>query len=847
MGVNQYFPKITWLSKLLRPVFLRRVSLMVLVLLASCGLKAINLDSLLAEQLDFNSDTPLEITYVISDSRIPGYLDINIKAVFKDTVVDYKYLEDSLRVREMVNGTESLLDVEKVAPQAFDMVTVIVDVSSSMWKSNGRGGTYVDDAKYLCDSILKTLKTSYMVNLYTFDERLYRVASKGENSMQNVKRPLQARYTHLYECVDDGIDIMSEAKGNKLLVVIGDGENDHNKKLPVLITREDLLEKIRSLDSSFKILPIAIGPKIYEQNLRQIIASTPTPDDYTSFGTPGDGFWDEVKSLKEWEYTHTILMKSKLHPHAGEQRKIFVELGEGPKMVSDSTTYKIGMLFDPWNEQARWQSLYLIGGLICFLLFILFAFLVPWRQWIDFKSKYVKHYWEVKEEGVQRYDPLTKFPFRDDDLVVVRCEHMQSLETWQYQGRKSGTKDNSGSSNRKRKGQCIYHPHRCDPGHGPSGISDFFAQKSFYKYLMWLLWGVIGGFVGWCIWAVIKDADPDWINRAIKRWSLKPGVEEMVEIADGTTRPDALRLIKEQFLGPFVYQVLLGMLTAFFITAAIALGMELAQHKGGWKAVSILKLTGRLLLRGLIAGLLTLIVFVGFSFGQYFLMPNAPYIFGLLALLLMGIIVGRTLTTATGIRNIRGVLAGLAGAFAAFHIYYLPMILSNSRSYEGSKMLAFMTMGGVIGYILSRSAPALEASELDIYTGRKRYGTAYVSELLRKNEDVIIGRGPTATVRLKVRYTPQLNAPGNITQPFAKLILRNEVVYLVPEIFTEVNGEAVAPNERVPLIDGDRITFDHKSTSHLQYREYRTGPHPRRRRKIGRKGKEDVNKPMERS
>lgn len=820
---------------------------LVFLLVSSMGMKAINADSLLTARLNFGADSPLEITYVISDSRIPGYLDINIRAVFQDTVVDYKYLEDSLRVREIVNGNEEALDVQKVSPQAFDMVTIIVDISSSMWRSNGNGGVFVDDAKYLCDSILSLMENNYMVNLYTFDERIYRVTAEGENSIQNVKRPLEARYTHLYECVDASLDLMANAKGKKLLIIIGDGENDHNKKLPVLVNRDDLLEKIRGLDTTYHILPIAIGPQIYEQNLRQIVASSARTDDTISTGMPGNGFWDEVKSLKEWEFTHTILMKSKLHPHIGEERKVFIELGDGPRLVADSTTYKLGMLYDPWNEQAGWQQNYLLGGLICFLLFVLFAFLVPWRQWVDFRSKYVKFYWEVKEEGVQRYDPLTKFPFRDDDQVVVRCEHMQSLETWQYEGRKSGGgKNDTGQSNRKRKGQCMYHPHKCDSGQGPSGISDFFAQKDFYKYLMWLLWGVIGGFVGWCVWALTKESDPNWANDMIRDWSLQPDVADAIDVPDGATKEDGLRLMKEQFLGPTLYQILLGISTAFFITVAIALGMELASNKGKWNLVGIGKLLGRLLLRGVAAGILAGIVFAGFGFGQYFLMPSSPYLFGLIALLLLGIIVGRALTTSTGIRNIRGFLAGLAGAFVAFHIYYMPMWFSNGNSFEGSKMIAFMAMGGIIGYILSRSAPALEASELDIYTGRKRYGTAYVTDLLRKNEDVIIGRGPTATVRLKVRYTTQINAPGNITQPFARLELRNEVVYLVPEIFTEVNGEAVAPNERVPLIDGDRITFDHKSPSHLRYREFRTGPHPRRRRKIGRKGKEDVNAPMER-
>ena len=802
----------------------RRFVTLFLLLSAGLNSNAVGLDSTLLAKIKLDGQSPLEITYIVSDSRIPGYLDVNIRAIFRDTIVDYKYLEDSLRIKELVDGQLEDLEVQKVAPAEFDMVTIIMDVSSSMWRPNKAGTYYADSAKIIADSILSLLGNPYMLNLYTFDEDLYRIAP---DSIKYIKRPVKARYTHLYECVDDAIGGMQNAKGTKLLIIIGDGENDQNKKKEPTIGKEDLMEKIKGLDESWVICPIAIGPKIYTQNLTQIIQSTKTLRDSISYGFPTDGLWDEVKSLKEWEFTHTILMKSEHFPHIGEERKVFVELGADGYTVSDSTVYRLGQLYDPWNEQANWQLGYFIGGLLAFLIFIAFAFIVPWRSWVDFRKKYVKNYWEVKEEGVQRYDPLTKFPFRDEDQVVVRCEHMQSLETWQYEGRRGGKESN----NRKRKGQCLYYPHKCDTGHGPSGISDFFSQVGIYKILMWVFFGVLGGYLGWSIWAIIKDLELGSVQGFLDNIASRPEVGQYVDTPADSTPEHAARIVTETALGPWLYQLLLGFLAAFLITVAVAIGMEASQAKGGWKGWAIARLVLRLLGKGIVAGLLTALVFAGFGFAQYFLMPSAPYLPGLLALLLMGMVIGRTLTTGTGIRNVRGILAGLAGGFVAFHIYYIPILLFNWKSFEGPKMLAFMAMGGILAYILSRSAPALEASEMDIYTGRKRYGTAYVTDLLRKNEEVIIGRGPTATIRMKMRYILEHYAPGNVSLPFARLELRNEVVYLVPVIFSAVNGQPVAPNEKVPLIDGDIITFDQKSPSHLRYREFRTGPHPRRRRR----------------
>ncbi len=220
-------------------------------------------------------------------------------------------------------------------------------------------------------------------------------------------------------------------------------------------------------------------------------------------------------------------------------------------------------------------------------------------------------------------------------------------------------------------------------------------------------------------------------------------------------------------------------------------------------------------------------VFAGFGYLQGFVFSTHLYFPGLLAFLLLGLLLAFVLTVRSGIRGGRGLMAGLAAGFVAFHVYYLPMVLVHARGYEAPKLFAFLVFGSVLALILSEGSPALEASEMEVWTMRKKYGMVHITDLLRKNEEVTIGRGPTATIRMKVRHTHTHNAPGNATQTFAKLVLRNEVVYIVPEIFTEVNGDPVAPNERVALFDGDKVSFDHRSPSHLMYREHRGGLHPK--------------------
>lgn len=779
------------------------------------------------ETLDFDlpegmvKDSTFKIEYIVTNTRIPGYLDVHVRYMMQDTIASAKYLEDSLRITEMgSSGVLEPLEKQKVIAQRFDVVTILIDISSSMWKTVNGKEIYMDSAKAIVDSLIGQLAAPYAAKIFTFDENSYERTLSGENSFRNARRPASARYTHLYENVAQAIDRMADAKGQKLLIIVGDGENDHNKNLPVKITRQDLLEKIRGLDDSYVIYPIALGPKIYELNLGQIVGASKSRRDSTIHGMPSSGFFEEIKELKRWPVTHTILVKSNSFPHLGKVRLVEANLGS----LRDTCSYRLGGLYNPWNEQSEWQLDALLGGAFVLLLLLIFAVYIPRRRMKDFKNKYVKQYWEVKQEGTRKYDPLTKFPFRDDDQVVVRCEHMTSLETWQFEGRKGG-KD---GGNRKRKNRCIYYPNKCDGGHGPGGSSDFFAQFGVFKQLFWMFMAALGAMVGWGLWALFEVNKKVYWNATMDKLASSKWVQANWGLQNhGMSAEDSVRVAREGLLNPFFEQLVLVGILAALITFFIAIAFEMGQARGGIGIANTINSVLRSLLRGFIAGLLGILVFMGFGYGQAFIFTESTYLPGLLAMILLGIAIGRVLTTRNGIRNARGMWAGIIAGFIAFHIYYLPMLLYHTRGYEGPKMFAFIVFGAILALWISLGSPSMENSELEIWTKRKNYGKVNVTALLRKNEDVTIGRGATATLRMKVRYTLTHNAPGNATQTFANLELRNEVVYATPLIFMEVNGEAVAPGERIALFDGDKITFDHTSPSHLMYREHRTGTHPK--------------------
>lgn len=781
------------------------------------------------------ADSTFSIQYVVSNTRIPGYLDVHVKFMTGDSVPGVKYLQDSLRITEYLSRDASgggkvqgaPMEIQKVVAKRFDVVTVLMDVSSSMWKLVDGKPTYMDSAKSLVDSIVRGLDAPYAARIFTYDENLYERTLGGETSFMNTQRPATARYTYLYQNVSRAIDLMSDAKGRKLLIVVGDGEDDQSNRKPEdRFTRKELLDKLRSLDESFTVYPILFGERTYYENTLPIVNATRNREDSVSFGVACNGLCTQVKQFQKWPATHTILVKSTAFPHVGRVSYVEARLGA----LRDTASYRLGGLYNPWNEQTTWELDALVGGAVLIALFVIFAVYIPRRQWRDFRNKYVKFYWQVKQEGLRRYDPLTKFPFRDEDQVVVRCEHMTSLETWQFEGRKGGKE-----GNRKRKNRCIYYPNKCEGGHGPGGSSDFFGQVGIFRQLFWIMLGAIGAFIGWGLWALFENnkkvywnlnmdrlAGNKWVQ---ERWGLK-GIDAPIQ--------DSIRAAREGFLNPFFEQLVLAGIMGAMIVFLIAIASEIALARGSMTAWALVKALLRSALRGIVAGVLGILVFAGFGYLQGVVFLHHLYLPGLLAMLVFGVMLGLVLSIRSGTRSIRGVLAGLAAGFVGFHIYYLPMVLYHTHGYEAPKIFAFIGFAAILALVMSQGSPALEFSEMEIWTQRKQYDKVHITDLLRKNEDVTIGRGPTATIRMKVRHTPAHNAPGNVTQTFGSLLMRNEVVYLIPEVFTEINGDPVAPNERVALFDGDKISFEHRSPSHLQYREHRRGAHPRWRYRIRR-------------
>ena len=177
--------------------------------------------------------------------------------------------------------------------------------------------------------------------------------------------------------------------------------------------------------------------------------------------------------------------------YTGEEHKLRVEWDGS----SDNYNFEIGSLVAPFPapQQFSWLDIMVLGLMIVSVLLLIMSESIPLYKKLVFRTKYVKPYYKVKTPGIQKHDPMSGDAFRDDELVVVRCRTMTSLETWTFQ-----------------KHQCMYYPdcmyasNPCRDGESFTAYDRFFSQKGVYRKLNWLWLGSLGGVFAGLIWIAVK-------------------------------------------------------------------------------------------------------------------------------------------------------------------------------------------------------------------------------------------------------------------------------------------------------------------------------------------------------
>lgn len=774
-------------------------------------------------------DTTFIVKQIISDSIFTDYLDIKLDAHQCGYAVDSNELRKYVQVLEVYRQDTDTAIVHRVIPQHPNLdnmnltVLVLLDVSGSMRERmpGGKGISKIEKAK---NDIVRTINNHRFPEHSTYFSIFAESTSENipldSSVLETIKIPAEGVgvYTHLYESLWDKIEEMKQLPGQKAIVLMADGEDDLKPGAEPWITREEVIQRIGELDESFRIFPVGIGSSIYPETMREIVEATPYPCDSFRYNLASDSLSMVFGQIygDEMPFSHTVQVSSPIYPHVGNEREFIVSFGT----KTSKKKYREGALYNRWTEKTQWTSLIFLGSFVVGLSLILFMIVIPFLDWRSWKKKYVKKYWEVKQDNVHRHDPLTNFPFQDEDEVVIRCSHMTSLDTWRFESGKVKTKDKDEkerkkSQRKKQKNTCIHYPNRCKVGTGPKGVSDFTNQRGVYKKLWWTLFGFAGGFLAWGMWALFE------VNRGFKYLFMLDGMSAKARVLKffdylGTQDPafEIPRKVRETFVSPLLDNVGMGIVLAMSLALVFAFSEELSQSRHRKVITKILAYTGRILLRMICSGIVGGLIAFGGTLLHIFFLKDLGYIPGVLMTMLICASTGMILSIRSSIQFGRGLWGGLLAGFVGFTIYYFLFLAIPIADFEWAMLATWIIIGGIMGYILSKIVSRLETASIEYKDTGKQPRIVPIIQYLKAEEEVTVGRGDGAIVRIKGR-THDLDAT------YAKIMMRADHVYIDPIEQVFVNDVPIRMNRMTKLSNNDRITFGEKSFATLIYNETR--------------------------
>ena len=172
-----------------------------------------------------------------------------------------------------------------------------------------------------------------------------------------------------------------------------------------------------------------------------------------------------------------------------EERRYRVEWLRNGRMIASSNHQiaAFGSDLNPLNlePQKSFWDLLVLGGLIIVIVLFLLSEGVPLIRLLRFRSRHVKHYFEIQKAVEERnLHPITGKPLAPKDLVVAYCNRENCgvpYAIW-----------------KKRNYRCMHYPNNCN-GNANIGIRQFFQQSGVFRQLNWLWFGTLGGLLAFLI------------------------------------------------------------------------------------------------------------------------------------------------------------------------------------------------------------------------------------------------------------------------------------------------------------------------------------------------------------
>jgi len=684
--------------------------------------------------------------------------------------------------------------VQTESPKQKDWtVQFLLDLSGSMRNRLGK-------AK---EAILHTINSYELPEENTFISTFHdTIFPRRLINKHNVNRVLaditiapkgQGRDTDLYRATLENIKTLErDSTTKKILILLTDGRNDIARnpyyKPPTNlkpVTRQDVFTEIAQLDTSFMLFPIGLSKAAEEAFLKQVAEKSPNTLDNYHFAQEVDQVEEIFQGVIGGLISNYQIYVKHANPNdaifRGEERTLHFMLTY-PFKQQLNKNFHVG---SPTNivdirkkTPTDWIAIAILGLFILGVLLSIFMVLIPYIRTRLFWKKHVRRYADVKVARITKRDPVTDLPFKNEDLVVIKCKTMCGLETWKSIGN-----------------QCPYYPDcqlddqdPCSEGTGIIESDRFFSQKGVYKKLNWLWFGALGGWCAWVIFAILKTFSSN---------SLIPYLEP---IQNAYSSINVETLSRDIFVG-------------FALGIGITLCLSIVEERGQSRKISYTRIIGR----SLLGGILALLMFLG-GYLIFSLFIKVPYIGGLLSWGIFGLSIGFVLSIKSSIHQFRSILGGLLASIVAYHVYIglnaLPI-----KEFELNKMVSFLFLGGIFGFIIVSTVTSyLDDFALEYVAPKAYQKTNPISKWLKTGMEIFIGTSGGCYVFIK--WEDPAAKPQH-----AKLHYANDAVYLTPLAPILINRKNIPLKTPYKLKNGDLIQLGPTSYTQMRYVEKRRKGH----------------------
>ena len=566
------------------------------------------------------------------------------------------------------------------------------------------------------------------------------------------------------------MDIANRKSKNNYLIVLTDGVNDVDKISKYLsddwenINTSKLLKALQKYSNKVKVFALGFGENsdnFDEDDLKRICEAS---------GNPGGYFLVKPESIIQYfkvdladKFSEDYEIKLKNQPgktYQGNRRKLEIVLkssNPAVEVAKGSVEYSLGAPTNQYlvGKQSIWRIITtgLFIGLILFLVVvIIMQLIIPLMKNKIFNIRYAKKYKPAKNELLKEC-PYCGDPLNPGDIVIAKCEHIVHKVCWNDFGH-----------------VCPEYGQNCNKGKQDFfDITDPFSKKNRKYYVKWVLFGMIGGFLSWFVYLLLKD------------WEfLFNFAKKITEVF----RPDAANMnTLDLFSAKISSLLLIGSTMGLFLTFLFSFIEDYRLRS--------LRVMGSIILRSLVGAVLGFLSFlVGGIILVWLNQPYATLAFDWIPWILFGASIGLTLSFRTTIVWKHGLLGGIISIVFSFLILYL---MAGDIDYS-ALLITFMLFGGGLGISIATVHSRAENYYLKIIQGKKNEESIPIHKWMSYqggHNEVYIGRAFSCEIQMNWE-----SKNPDIAEKHAKLYLNSNNI---PVIVSLVSGMPTIYNDRFEM------------------------------------------------